>query len=290
MKKICSLPINQIQPNPEQPRREFNAVELRELADSIHESGLIQPIVVVQQAQDAYILISGERRLRACKLLGLSEIDAIVRGNNGDRSSLTAASNMAVMALAENLLRAELRPSEEARGYARLSELGLSNTTIAHKLGVSNPRVVSRLAMLELEDPIQDLMDAGLLPVDQRVTKALLSVKPVARVELAQKLARPGLRIQTVIIACEHFNAAMRMERDTDTPALKYVVRQHGPFKRPEWDALHQLGHLPPYDLVVKAAIYTCETCILREEASVAICGPCPVVVMLGRLIEETKK
>lgn len=275
------IPIDKIIPNPDQPRKIFDQVELNELAQSIKERGLINPILV-QEAEAGYILIAGERRLRAHLLLDLSEIEAIVHPpSNGN-----GRKERAVLAMVENLQRSDLAPTEEARGYQSLRDMGLSIAAIARQCSVSAARIVGRLSLLKLEPEIQDLIDANLLPIDPRVTSALQSVPENIRVEFARKLSRPGLRIKAVQTAAEKLNAALFAERIGGEPSLVIAARKSGPPNLPNWDALHQLGKLPPWINVVAAARHTCQTCALRQEASMVVCGDCPAVVMLGKLIE----
>jgi ParB/RepB/Spo0J family partition protein len=274
------IPVDKIQSNPMQPRKNFSLVEIRELAESIHLHGLITPILVEPAGDNTYTLIAGERRLRAHQHLGLTEIEAVVRPASNER-------NHAILALIENLHRADLSPSEQGRAFQALRELGMSNNAIAHQVGVSLPTVSSRLALLELEPEILDMIDAGTLPVDQRAVKALQDVPATQRVEFARRLSRPGLSIKAVQRAAERYRNARMAERLGDgDPALTYAVQRSGAPDLPKWDGLTQLGKLPPWSLAVAAARWTCDTCELRGEASPVVCNRCPAVVILARMIE----
>jgi ParB family transcriptional regulator, chromosome partitioning protein len=149
------LPIARINPNPFQPRREFDETELAELQASLKASGLLQPIAV-RPAGDSYELISGERRLRAATRLGWSDIPAIVRDVD-DRTLLT-------LALVENLQRADLNAVEEARGYRRLGEeFGLTHAQIAEAVGKDRTSITSLLRILQLPPSVLDLVEKGQL-------------------------------------------------------------------------------------------------------------------------------
>jgi ParB family chromosome partitioning protein len=279
------IPIDKITRNPEQMRKNFDQSALNELAQSIKDHGLLQPILV-QESEDGYILIAGERRLRAHQILGLAEIEAVVRPSvNGSSSK-----ERTVLALVENLQRAGLAPMEEARGYKALRDMGLSVAAIARQCGIAAATIVGRLSLLDLDPEIQDLIDADLLPIDPRVSAALKSIPQDIRVEFTRKLARPGLRIKTVQTSVEKLNAALAAERIGSEPSLKIAFRRTGSPDLPNWDALHQIQRLPPWNDVAKAARHTCNTCALRQEASVVVCGDCPAVVMLSKMIDISKK
>jgi len=277
------IPIKKIMSNPQQPRSEFAPIALNELAQSIHENGQLQPILV-EQAGDGFILIDGERRRRACVQLGLTEIEASIRpSQNG-----AGEKERRILAMVANLQRADLNPMEETRSYQALSKLGMSNAAIAHRLGVSGPRVVSRLALLDLPDEVQDLVTAGLLPIDPRATEAIRSLPEAHRVEFARSASARRLNIKGIQASAEKFVASLQAEKIQDKPAMSFAVRKAGLPVKSSWDALHQLGKLPPWELVVKAARSTCQSCVLRSEASVVVCGDCPAVDLLEALIRSS--
>ena len=273
------IPTQSILPNPQQPRMEFAETTLQELADSMRVNGLLHPILVEEGVSAlgqsrAYILIDGERRWRA--------IEASIRpAANG-----TGALERTILALVANLQRADLNPVEEGRAYEALSGMGLSNAAIAHRLGTNVNRVAQRRAILALPEEIQDLMAANLLPIDVRVVAALELVPAEQRVEFARKLARPGLKIKSVQVAAEKLRDALAAARVEDDPSVFFAHRRAGRPNLPAWDALHQLGKLPPWQGVVDAARRTCRACELREEASAVVCERCPAVTMLVEMIE----
>lgn len=153
---VRNIPIDVIDPNPYQPRREFDEKAMESLATSIKEHGLIQPIVVSQSDGGRYYLVVGERRLRAAKMAGLREILAYVRSTK-DQDKLE-------LALIENIQREDLNPLEEAMGYQRLKdEFGLTATEIARRAGKSRPVIFSRLLLLSLPDTAKEALVNGTL-------------------------------------------------------------------------------------------------------------------------------
>ena len=149
------IPIARIRPNPFQPRREFDPAELAELEASLKASGLLQPISVRRRG-DAYELIAGERRFRAASNLGWTDISALVRDFDDQ--------TMLVLALVENLQRANLNAIEEARGYKRLiEEFQLTQQQVADAVGKDRTTVTNLLRILSLPEPVQQLVQNGAL-------------------------------------------------------------------------------------------------------------------------------
>jgi len=149
------IPISRIRPNPFQPRREIDPAELGELEQSLKASGLLQPITVRRRG-DAFELIAGERRFRAANNLGWTEISAIVRDYD-DRTML-------VLALVENLQRANLNAVEEAKGYRRLiDDFQLTQQDVADAVGKDRTTVTNLLRILTLPEPIQRMVESGKL-------------------------------------------------------------------------------------------------------------------------------
>ena len=147
------IPIAQIRPNPFQPRREFDPEKLAELAASIREHGVLQPILL-RRVEGGYQVVAGERRLRAAEQAGLTKIPAVI----GDFSDAT----MMQVALVENLQRADLNPIEEAEAYRRLiEEFGLTQEEIAQKVGKSRSAIANTLRLLNLPAAIQEDLRAG---------------------------------------------------------------------------------------------------------------------------------
>jgi len=189
--EVQKLRIASILPNPMQPRRSFVQAELEELAASIEENGLLQPVVVRAAAgADSYELIAGERRLRAVGILGWDEVPVIVR-DASDRTLL-------VLALVENLQREALNPLEEAEGYASLGEqFDMKQADIAAAVGKDRSTVANLLRLLKLPVSVRRLVESGRLSAGH--ARALLAVDDPARAaELGQQAAKQGWSVREV--------------------------------------------------------------------------------------------
>lgn len=185
----AELPIERIAPNPRQPRVVFDEDALAELVHSIKEIGLLQP-VVVRRSAEGYELIAGERRLRASKIAGLSEIPAIIRDTDDD--------DLLRDALLENLHRANLNALEEAAAYEQLlADFGCTQEELARRIGRSRPQVSNTLRLLKLPANVQRRVAAGVLSAGH--ARALLSLdSPEAMDALAQRIVAEGLSVRSV--------------------------------------------------------------------------------------------
>ena len=189
---VRMLPIGQIDPNREQPRRSFDEDALKELAASIEAVGVLQPIIVAPSG-DRYTIIAGERRYRASRLAGLSEIPAIVRDWDSQKR-LEAA-------LIENLQRDDLNPVEEAMGVRRLmDEAGLTQEKAAERLGKSRPAVANLLRLLTLPDSVRQLLAEGKLSAGH--ARALVTVEPRRQVQLANLTVQQGWSVRQLERIC----------------------------------------------------------------------------------------
>jgi ParB family chromosome partitioning protein len=152
---FLEVPIEKVASNPQQPRHNFDEKELQELADSIKEHGVIQPLVVAKIAPEQYELIAGERRLKAAKLAGLTMVPVIVRVESGEREKLE-------LALVENIQRHDLDVLEEARAYKKLiEEFDLTQEDVADKVGKSRSAVANKVRLLGLPIEIQRALTEG---------------------------------------------------------------------------------------------------------------------------------
>jgi ParB family chromosome partitioning protein len=275
------IPVDKILPNPDQPRKVFKDQELQELANSMKEVGLVLPIAV-EEADGAYILQDGERRLRAAKLLKWMEIEVSIS------HPVTVSSDRLVRGLVANIQRKDLTPTEEGRAYLKLKETGMSVARIAHLLGTYRMRVQQRLDLLQLDEEIQELVDLDLLPIDRRVIDAFGSVaNPEARVKLARRLARPGVKIRTIQAACTKLNEAMRSTSLAGrNPIMELARRKTRLDPLPKWDILAQAKVVPPWKIVLDGAVKACEGCSLRDIASETTCQECPAVEFLKAMME----
>jgi ParB family chromosome partitioning protein len=183
------IPISRVRPNPFQPRRSFNSEELSELEASLKATGLLQPITVRRQG-DAFELIAGERRLRAATNLGWKEISAVVREFDDQ--------TMLVLALVENLQRANLNAIEEARGYKRLlEEFQLTQQQVADVVGKDRTTITNLLRVLSLPDSIQQMVEQGELTTGH--ARALLALPPVhSALDVAKRVVAERMSVREV--------------------------------------------------------------------------------------------
>ena len=219
--EVQKLRITSILPNPMQPRRSFVQAELEELAASIAENGLLQPVVVRAAAgADSYELIAGERRLRAVGILGWDEVPVIVR-DASDRTLL-------VLALVENLQREALNPLEEAEGYASLGEqFDMKQADIAAAVGKDRSTVANLLRLLKLPVSVRRLVERGSLSAGH--ARALLAVDdPVRVAELAQQAAKEGWSVREVERRVNGTSRKKRKRKETATsdPIVKAFESQ----------------------------------------------------------------
>jgi ParB family chromosome partitioning protein len=184
------VPIDSIAPNPRQPRLTFDEDALEELAASIAEVGLLQPVVVRKLGPDRYELVMGERRMRASQRAGLEYIPAIVRE--------TSDNDMLRDALIENLHRAQLDPLEEAAAYKQLlDDFGATHEQLAQRIGRSRPHISNTLRLLGLPPVVQKRIAAGVITAGH--ARALLGLdSPAAQERLAQRIVSEGLSVRTV--------------------------------------------------------------------------------------------
>jgi len=183
------VPVDLVDPNPFQPRSAFPEETLRELAESIRSSGVLQPILV-RRVDAKYQLIAGERRLRAARMAGLQAVPAVIR-DLGDRETLE-------LAVTENLMREDLNPIEVAHAYDSLQErFQLSHEEIAARIGVNRSTVSNTLRLLRLPDHVQDMVANG--DVSAGHARALLGLESADRQnELARLIAKRGLSVRQV--------------------------------------------------------------------------------------------
>lgn len=284
------VPVAQVLPNPNQPRQTFNEEALRELAGSIAENELLQPILVEANQDGTYTLVGGERRLRAFKLLGRETIPAQVRAptNHGGRELL-------IHAVIENVQRENMHPLDEAAAYQRLhDEFGMTWIEVGLKTG-KNPASINHLTvLLKLEPEIQELIRAGKLSHFADLARALLRLPDAkTRLKLAQKISESNLTLKQAVSLVEKTAAllgATRIELGAaKSPAMRLAQRRSrrdfDDDQAPEgWNALKQAGQLPPWGKVTGSVTQACQACALAAMANEATCGECPLVDFLHKL------
>ncbi len=185
---ISTVALKQIIPNRYQPRTIFVEDHLEELAQSIKEHGVLQPIVVRRKGDGVYELIAGERRLRAATLAGLSAIPAVVRNSNDEKSL--------ALALVENIQRQNLNPMEEAKAYSRLmGEFGLTQDLVASSVGKDRSSIANILRLLALHKEVQQFIESGELSLGHAKVLAGIST-PSAQLQIAKRIVSEHLSVR----------------------------------------------------------------------------------------------
>lgn len=203
--EITKLPLQKVEPNPRQPRRSFDEEELQALADSVAEHGILQPLAVRALENGFYQIIAGERRWRAARLAGLSEVPVVVIEAD-DRTVME-------LALIENLQRQDLNPMEEAEGYRVLmEEYGLTQEQAASRVGKSRPAVTNALRLLALPEEVRAMVVDGTLSAGH--ARAVLSL-PSERLQkaAAQKIIALRLSVRQAEAMCKRMAAGEKTEK-----------------------------------------------------------------------------
>jgi ParB family transcriptional regulator, chromosome partitioning protein len=214
------VPIENITRNPRNPRRHFDDGELQDLASSIRQHGIVQPVVARTMPEGQYEIIAGERRWRAAQLAGLVEVPVVVR-NVDDRTALE-------IAIVENVQRSDLNPLEEALGYEQLiAEHGYTQNDLGDIIGKSRSHVANSLRLLKLPSPVREMLSAGtlsagharaLVPTSDPTALAKAIVAKGMSVRDAERLAQNDIRAQS------EPQAAPKQEKDSDTLALERTL------------------------------------------------------------------
>ena len=209
------LPIYKVEPNPDQPRREFDEVELQALADSISVHGVIQPLTVREMPSGYFQIIAGERRWRAARLAGLSDVPVVVIEAD-DRKAME-------LALIENLQRQDLNCVEEALGYqALIQEYGLTQEEAAERVGKSRPAVANTLRLLSLSPEVLEMLKQGQLTAGH--ARAILSLKSEKKqLEAAKKIIALALSVRQAETLCKNMNKE-KPEKKEITFEVDYVA------------------------------------------------------------------
>lgn len=186
--EIVEINIDELRPNPYQPRKVFDEEKLQELADSIKEHGVFQPIIVKKSSIKGYEIIAGERRVKACQMIGLTVIPAIVRDFSDEE--------MMEIALLENLQRENLNAIEEALAYKKLLDsLSLTQEELAVKLGKSRTYVTNMLGLISLPEEVKDMIIDNKISMSHARVLSKMSDKDKV-VELANKIVNDGLNVR----------------------------------------------------------------------------------------------
>jgi ParB family chromosome partitioning protein len=216
------VPIEFVVRNPRNPRRHFNESELQDLASSIRQHGIVQPVIVRSSGNDRYEIIAGERRWRAAQLAGFTELPVVIRDVD-DRVALE-------IAIVENVQRSDLNPLEEAQGYDQLiADHGYTQNDLGDIIGKSRSHVANSLRLLKLPEPVRDMVVSGALSAGH--ARALIPTSdPVG---LAKVIVARGLSVRDTEKLCQsdikaqmepHTNLPKTPAKDSDTIALERTL------------------------------------------------------------------
>jgi len=211
-----TLPIYKVEPNPDQPRRDFDEEELQALADSINEHGIIQPLTVRELPNGYYQIIAGERRWRAARLAGLPEVPVVIIEAD-DKKAME-------LALIENLQRQDLNPVEEALGYRTLmDDYGLTQEDAAKRVGKSRPAVANALRLLSLSSEVLEKVRSGVLSAGH--ARAVLILKTDKKqLEAAQKIIALGLSVRQAELLCKNMSKESAPKKEEPALKVDYVA------------------------------------------------------------------
>lgn len=215
---VAEIKITQIEPDPNQPRKDFDQEKLDLLADSIKVHGVIQPLIVTEQSSGFYRIIAGERRWRAAKQAGLTTVPVVVKTYSEEQS--------AEIALVENLQREDLNGIEEARGYKTLMEqFSLTQKQVAEKVGKSRPAVANALRLLNLPESVQDMVIYG--EISSGHARAISGISDSElQTDLAQKIIAEDLSVRQIEkLIAQLENPQPQREKETIDVNLKSQLK-----------------------------------------------------------------
>lgn len=208
------LPISQVECNDDQPRKHFDETALDELAESIREHGVLQPLTVRRLSSGYYQIIAGERRWRAARLAGLTEVPAIII--EADDRKVTE------LALIENLQREDLDPIEEAEGYKKLMDsYNMTQDEVAARVGKSRPAVANALRLLGLCPEVRAMLEAGKLSGGH--ARALLPLSAALQKKAAQQVVDGGLSVRQTEALAKKLAAKPKTKKQQDEDAVNYT-------------------------------------------------------------------
>lgn len=216
---VEEIPLDQIRPNPYQPRKHFDEVALQELGESIKQSGVFQPVILRKSMIKGYELIAGERRVRASRLAGKTTIPAIVRQLDEER--------MIEIAVVENLQREDLSPLEEAEAYSMLMDkLNLTQAEVADRMGKSRPYIANYLRLLTLPDQIKQMVTEEKMSMGQ--ARTLLGLKDKSQmIPVAEKVVKEHLTVRQLEELVQQYNQQMPIQPKKDEKTDKVAKAPH---------------------------------------------------------------
>ena len=211
---LTTLPISQVESCQNQPRKRFDEAALAELADSIREHGILQPLTVRKLSPGYYQIIAGERRWRAARLAGLREVPVVVIEAD-DRKA-------AELAMIENLQREDLNPMEEAQGYqALIQQYHMTQEEASQRVGKSRPAVANALRLLALSPALRQMVEEGRLSAGH--ARALLPLSPALQEQAAAAILKNDLSVRQTEQLVKRLQAAPKLEKKA-SPAVNYVA------------------------------------------------------------------
>ncbi|OAP98254.1 ParB/RepB/Spo0J family partition protein [Ligilactobacillus aviarius] len=215
--KVEELQLDEIRPNPYQPRKNFDEENLKDLSDSIRKNGVFQPIIVRKSSVMGYEIIAGERRFRASKLAGKDSIPAIVRAIDDEQ--------MMEVAVLENLQREDLSPLEEAEAYSTLMKnLKITQSELSERLGKSRPYIANYLRLLDLPREVKALVQDGKLSMGQ--ARTLLALKDKDKlVELAKKTVKENYTVRQLEQIVNDMNGKKKVKKDRKKKLSPYLLQ-----------------------------------------------------------------
>ena len=215
--KVEELQLDEIRPNPYQPRKNFDEENLKDLSDSIRKNGVFQPIIVRKSSVMGYEIIAGERRFRASKLAGKDSIPAIVRAIDDEQ--------MMEVAVLENLQREDLSPLEEAEAYSTLMKnLKITQSELSERLGKSRPYIANYLRLLDLPREVKAFVQDGKLSMGQ--ARTLLALKDKDKlVELAKKTVKENYTVRQLEQIVNDMNGKRKVKKDRKKKLSPYLLQ-----------------------------------------------------------------
>ena len=215
--KVEELQLDEIRPNPYQPRKNFDEENLKDLSDSIRKNGVFQPIIVRKSSVMGYEIIAGERRFRASKLAGKDSIPAIVRAIDDEQ--------MMEVAVLENLQREDLSPLEEAEAYSTLMKnLKITQSELSERLGKSRPYIANYLRLLDLPREVKAFVQDGKLSMGQARTMLALKDKDKL-VELAKKTVKENYTVRQLEQIVNDMNGKKKVKKDRKKKLSPYLLQ-----------------------------------------------------------------
>lgn len=215
--KVEELQLDEIRPNPYQPRKNFDEENLKDLSDSIRKNGVFQPIIVRKSSVMGYEIIAGERRFRASKLAGKDSIPAIVRAIDDEQ--------MMEVAVLENLQREDLSPLEEAEAYSTLMKnLKITQSELSERLGKSRPYIANYLRLLDLPREVKAFVQDGKLSMGQ--ARTLLALKDKDKlVEPAKKTVKENYTVRQLEQIVNDMNGKKKVKKDRKKKLSPYLLQ-----------------------------------------------------------------